>query len=81
MVDESIWVVISALAGDHGVQLVHHGQQQLQLVSRLLQVDEHKLPQHCLPDLHVYSRSAPHGHEAAEWGGIACLHHCSSCFE
>ena len=58
MVDERIWVVICTLAGDHGVQLVHHGQQQLQLVGRLLQVDKHKLPQHGLSDLQVHSRSA-----------------------
>ena len=61
MVDESIWVVICTLAGDHGVQLVHHGQQQLQLVGRLLQVDEHKLPQHCLSNLQVDTRSAHKG--------------------
>lgn len=51
MVYECIRVVITALAGDHGVQLVHHGQQQLQLVSWLLQMDEHKLAQHRLPNL------------------------------
>lgn len=58
MVDECIWVVIRALAGDHGIQFVHHGQQQLQLVSRLLQVDEHKLAQHCLSNLHSSSNSS-----------------------
>ena len=33
---ERVRIIIAALAGDHGIQLVHHGQQQLQLVSRLL---------------------------------------------
>lgn len=58
MMDKCIWVVIRALAGDHGIQLVHHGQQQLQLVSRLLQMDEHKLAQHCLSNLQSSVKSA-----------------------
>ncbi len=49
---ESIWVVVTALSRDHCIQLVHHGQQQLELVSWLLQMHEHKIAQNNLPNLH-----------------------------
>ncbi len=49
---ESIWVVITALSRDHCIQLVHHGQQQLELVSWLLQMHKHKVAQNNLSNLH-----------------------------
>ena len=51
MMNEGIWIVICALAHDHGIQLVHHGQQQLKLVSILVQVDEDVVPQQELTNL------------------------------
>ena len=52
MMYEGIWVVIHALSRDHGIQLVHHGHQQVQLVSWPLQVNEYKLAHHKLANLH-----------------------------
>ena len=52
MMYESIWVVVTALSRDHCIQLVHHGQQQLELVSWLLQMHKHKVAQNNLPNLH-----------------------------
>lgn len=79
--DERVWVVIRALTGDHGIQLVHHGQQQLQLVSRLLQVYEHKLAQHRLSNLQSSSnlgaqaKDAQHDEAvAAAWNKTWWLH-------
>ena len=52
MMYEGVWVVITALSRDHGIQLVHHGQQQLELVGRLLQMHKHEVAQNSIPNLH-----------------------------
>lgn len=41
--DHGIWVVISTLPHDHGIQLVHHSQQEVELIAGLGQVNEHKV--------------------------------------
>jgi len=60
MMYESIWVVVTALSRDHCIQLVHHGQQQLELVSWLLQMHKHKVPQNSLSNLHRTEDSVGH---------------------
>jgi len=52
MMYESIWVIVTALSRDHCIQLVHHGQQQLELVSWLLQMHKHKVAQNNFANLH-----------------------------
>ena len=54
MMDHGIWVVIGTLPHDHGIQLVHHGQQEVELVARLGQVNEDKVAQQQLANLHQY---------------------------
>ncbi len=60
MMYESIWVVITALSRDHCIQLVHHGQQQLELVSWLLQMHKDKVAQNNLSNLHCTKNSVGH---------------------
>ena len=77
MMYEGVWVVITALSRDHGIQLVHHGQQQMELVGRLLQMHKHEVAQNSLPNLHRTKKPSwpqRNSHRTFAWGSRAGNH-------
>ena len=58
MMYQSIWVVIRALPHDHSIQLMNHGQQQMELVAIVAQVDENEVTQQQLTNLQCHRNTS-----------------------